>query len=314
MGLNVALASIHFYYEKRWGNDMRRRDFMVAAAIAAGGAVRRGWGETRPNQAKLDRLAVMTLSFNTVLKNPAHPDDPARTLDILDAPQMIADRFGIHHVEFQHSHFASTEPAYLKEVRDRLKVAKSEMNQICLEFGPLNISAPNRADRLETIDLAKQWIDHAVAVGCPRVMLNQGTLAPEVREPATATLKTISEYGKSRKVFVTIENRGHGPTPTNPSWEVIVEVIRAASIHANPDTGNFQDEASRAAGLREMYPLSCGSSHAHYDPERYSEANAIGIAKQVGYKGLYSIEATAANGPDPFVAVQSIIDELVKDI
>jgi sugar phosphate isomerase/epimerase len=295
-------------------SDMRRRDFMVGAVIAAGGVARRVWGETRADQAKLDRLAVMTLSFNTVLKNPAHPDDPARTLDILNAPQMIADRFGVHHVEFQHSHFASTEPAYLKEVRERLKAAKSEMNQICLEFGPLNISAPNHVVRLETIDLTKQWIDHAVAVGCPRVMLNQGTLAPEVREPAIATLKAIAKHGKKRKVFVTMENRGHGPSPTNPSWEVVVEVIRAVGIHANPDTGNFQDEASRAAGLREMYPLSCGSSHAHYDPERYSEAKAIGIGKQVGYKGLYSIEATSANGPDPYVAVQTIIDELVKDI
>jgi hypothetical protein len=292
---------------------MRRREFMVGAAVATG-VVGRVWGETLPNQAKLGRIAVMTLSFNRVLKNPAHADEPVRTLDILDAPQMIADRFGVHHVEFQHSHFASTEPAYLKEVRDRLKAAKSEANQICLEFGPLNISTPDRVVRLETIDLAKQWIDHAVAVGCPRVMLNQGTLAAEVHESAIATLKEIAEYGKKREVFVTMENRGYGPSATNPSWEVVVEVIRAAGIHANPDTGNFHDEASRAAGLREMYPLSCGSSHAHYDPERYSEANAIGIAKQVGYKGLYSVEATSANGPDPYVAVQTIINELVKDI
>jgi hypothetical protein len=116
------------------------------------------------------------------------------------------------------------------------------------------------------------------------------------------------------KVFVTMENRGYGPSSTNPSWEVVMEVTRAAGIHANPDTGNFHDEVSRAAGLRELYPLACGSSHAHYDPERYSEANAIGIAKQVGYKGLYSIEATSANGPDPYLAVQTIIGELVKDI
>jgi hypothetical protein len=95
---------------------------------------------------------------------------------------------------------------------------------------------------------------------------------------------------------------------------VVVEVVKAAGIHANPDTGNFHDEASRAAGLHAMYPLSCGSSHAHYDPTRYSEAHAIGISKEVGYKGLYSIEATDANGPDPYVAVQTIIDELVKDV
>ena len=123
---------------------------------------------------------------------------------------MIADRFGIHHVEFQHSHFASTQAAYLKEMRDRLKAARSKVNQICLEFGLLNISAPDRVVRLETIDLTKQWIDHAIAVDCPRVILNQGTLAPEVRESAIATLNEIAEHGKKRKVFVTMENRGYG--------------------------------------------------------------------------------------------------------
>jgi hypothetical protein len=291
-----------------------RRNFLIGSVMAAGLAWAQAPKRDRFEQAKLDRIGVMTLSFNGVLKSDRYPNDPKRTLDILDAPQMIADRYGVHHVEFQHTHFASTEPSYLTELRGRLKKAKSHMNQICLEFGPLNISSADPVLRIETVDLTKQWIDNAAAIGCPRVMLNQGTLAPEVRESAIATLKEIAEHGKKRKIFVTMENRGYGPSPTNPSWEVVVEVISAAGIHANPDTGNFHDEESRAAGLREMYPLSCGSSHAHYDPKRFSEANSIGIAKQVGYKGLYSIEATAANGPDPYVAVQTIIDELVKDI
>ncbi len=57
----------------------------------------------------------MTLCFNSVIKSAAHPNDPARTLDILDVPQMIADRYGVHWVELWHSHLPSTEPAYLKE-------------------------------------------------------------------------------------------------------------------------------------------------------------------------------------------------------
>ncbi len=290
---------------------MRRRDFIVGG-IAAGMA-RYAYSEVRPNQAKLDRLAVMTLAFSSLLKDPAHPEDPERKLDILDVPQMIADRYGVHHVEFQHSHFASTEEPYLKEVRDRLKQAKSSMNQICMEFDTLNISAPSRYVRLETIDLTKQWIDHAVILGCPRVMINQGTLAPEVRETAIATLKTIVDYGKSRKVFVTMENRGDGGPPHQP-WEVVVEVIKASGAYANPDTGNFKDEASRAAGLRAMYPLSSGSSHAHYAPERFDEAAAIRISKEVGYKGLISVEAGRNNGADPYAAVQTVLDELVKDV
>ena len=84
------------------------------------------------------------------------------------------------------------------------------MNQINLEFGPLNISSPDPVLRLETIDLNKKWIDHAVTLGCPRVMVNQGTLAPEVRQAAIDTLKTINAYAKAKKVFVTMENRGGG--------------------------------------------------------------------------------------------------------
>ena len=319
---------------------MKRREFLIGSAMAAGAA--RVWGQ-RPDQAKLDRVAVMSLCFNPIIKSSAHADDPKRTLDILDLPDTIAERWGIHHVEMQHSHFPSVELAYLEEFRGRLKKAKSQMNQINVEFGTLNISSPDPVLRVETIDLTKKWIDHAVELGCPRVMVNQGTLAPEVRQAAIDTLKTINAYGKAKKVYITMENRGGGgggragaaagsaaatsaaatagnaqaaapPRQQSPSWEVVVEVIKASGIWANPDVGNFPDEATRAAGLRAMYPLSSGSSHCHYNPERYNEANAIKISKEVGYKGLYSIEASANNGPDPYAAVQSILDELLRDI
>jgi len=307
---------------------MKRRDLLIGAAAA--GVAARLWGES-PDPAKLHRISVMTYCFDKIIKSVGQPGDPTRTLDILDAPQMIADRYGIHHVEFQHTHFASTDRAYLKEVRDRLKRANSQMTQICLEFDALNISSPDLYVRLETIDLSRRWIDYAVELGCPRVLLNQGTLAPEVRESAIATLKTIGEYGKSKRVSVTLENRGGRrprpatagsapgpgtPPPAHPEstagWEVLVEVIKAAGVYANPDIGNFPDETERAAGLRAMYPLSAGNSHAHYAPERYSEADAIAISKEVGYKGLYSIEAGRNNGPDPYVAVQTILDALLK--
>jgi hypothetical protein len=316
---------------------MQRREFLIGSAIAAGSG--RVWGQ-RPDQAKLDRIAIMSLCFNPVIKSLAHPEDTKRTVDPLDLADMIGERYGVHHLEMQHSHFFSTESAYLEEFRGRLKKAKCQMNQINVEFGTLNISAPDAVVRLETIDLTKKWVDHAVILGCPRVMVNQGTLAPEVRQAAIDTLKTINAYAKSKKVYITMENRGGGgggrggragttggataapangapaapPRPVSPPWETVVEVIKAAGIWANPDVGNFPDEEARAAGLRAMYPLSSGSSHCHYNPERYNEANAIKISKEVGYKGLYSIEAGANNGPDPYAAVQSILDELLKDI
>ncbi len=284
---------------------MKRRQFIGSVLAAAGSSA---FGQ-RPNQSKLDRVAIMSLCFSPLLRN--------KMLELMDLPGMIAERYGVHYVEMQHSHFESTELQYFEQFKDRMKKARSRMNQINVEFGPLNISAPDPVLRLETVDLTKRWVDHAEALGCPRVMVNQGTLASEVRADAIETLKKINAYAKAKKVFITMENRGGRPVagaPPRPGWDVVVEVIKAAGIWANPDVGNFPDEDARAAGLRAMYPLSSGSSHCHYDPERYSEAAAIAISKEVGYKGLYSIEAVASNGPDPYAAVQTILDELLKDI
>src|SRR3954452_556585 len=116
---------------------MRRRDFLRTSALAAG-AARIGFAQSR--EQKLERVAIMSLCFSSILKTPAAPDDKNRTLDVMDLPQMIVERYGVHYVEMQHSHFLSTEPAYLREFRDRVKKAKAQVNQINVEFGPLNIS------------------------------------------------------------------------------------------------------------------------------------------------------------------------------
>ena len=166
----------------------------------------------------------------------AHADDPGRTIDILDFPAIIAEHYGVHHVEIQHTHFRSTEPDYLEEFGNRLKKAQSQMTQLVLELGKLNISSPDPVLRVETIDLTKRWIDHAVTLGCPRVMVNQGTLAPEVRQTAIDTLKKINAYAKTRKVWVTMENRddppgegGRAAAGAAPAdWHDEYEVIKAS--------------------------------------------------------------------------------------
>jgi hypothetical protein len=117
---------------------MKRREFIVGWAVAFGssallGGAARLWAQAS-GKAKLDRIAVMSRCFRTVLKSAGEPDDPKRTLDILDFPGMVAERYGVHHVEFQHTEFPSTEPEYLEEFRSRLQKAKSQMVQINLEF------------------------------------------------------------------------------------------------------------------------------------------------------------------------------------
>jgi len=299
---------------------VKRREFMIGSAAAAGSfaifqAAGKLWAQ-HPDRAKLDRIAIMSRSFNPILKN-INPADPSLTLEILDLPGMIAERYGVHFVEFQHTDFESTEPDYFDEFKSRLQKANSRINQINLEFRQLNISTPDPVLRLETVDLTKKWVDHAATLGCARIMVNQGTLSPEVRPFAIEALQTINRYAKAKNVFITVENKedGHASRTPRAHWDVDVEVIQEAGVWSNPDVGNFPNNEARAAGLRALYPLSSGSSHCHYNPAKYSEADALKIAREVGYKGLFSIEAEAAdNGPDPDVSVQTILDEILRDM
>jgi len=329
---------------------MRRRDFLVAAA----GAGLASATKLRAQGSKLDRIAIMSQNFDRILKTGAGPaPDGARTLDFLDFPQAIADRFNVHRVELQHAHFVSTDAAYLKDLRDRLAKAKSQIVQISLEFQTSNVSAAGFSARAQAIDLAKQWIDHAESLGCPRVMVNQGSLAAEVRQSAIDALKILGEYGKAHKVTLTVSNRDDGVPPPAPSpapapppqaapgaggagapargrvgggggqagppappatWQTVVDAVKAAGIAATPDIGNFPNETERASGLRALIPLSGGIVHCPNDPARYNLANAIKIARDARYTGIYSIETAPGTGGDPYAATKSALDEVLKNI
>ncbi len=197
---------------------MKRREFLMSA-VAGAASLRTGWaqGASQANQIKqstLDRIAIMTLNFQRMLKVPDVPDSPERTLELFDIGEMLADRYRVHKVEFQHYHIASTEPSYLKELRGRLAKSKSRATQINLEFSNLNISAPQLRDRLLAIDLTKAWIDHAVLLGAQRVMINQGgqTAQPthENKVYSIPALKTMADYGKAKGIIVSVETRGGG--------------------------------------------------------------------------------------------------------
>jgi hypothetical protein len=318
---------------------MRRREFLeVAVAVGLIEYVTRsvsGRARTRlqpkGDAAKLSRVAIMSLSFNGILKNPSQPDNPARTLDIVDLAQMYADRYGVHNIEMQHAHFPSTEPSYLKELRGRFAKTNSQVTNINLEFGPQNISAADPSLRQQAVDRTKEWIDHASALGCPRVMVNQGQPTPENKEVAIAALKAMGDYGKTRNVMVAMENRGSGnargatppagstpPAPPAPSappaYLLLVDIIKGSGTWANCDLGNFPDQETQHGGIRAMLPLTDGNCHVKLNPARYDLPTALKLTVELGYKGLYSIEAPGGGQGDPHEAVQRIYDVLVANI
>jgi sugar phosphate isomerase/epimerase len=299
---------------------MNRREFLIGSTVAFT-AARRVWGQTA-DPAKLARLAIMTYSFDRIIHVQGRPEEPGRTLDLFDIPEMFADRYHVHNVEVQHDHFGSTEPSVFKEFRARLAKTKSQVSNINLEFEEMNISSPDPVLRAQAIDLTKRWIDHALELGSPRVMVNQGRPTPETKDAAIATLTIMGDYGKSKGVKVSMEPRGggrgrgatpppDGPTPP-PPYILLTEIIKASATYANVDIGNFGDQEVQHAGMRAMFPYTVGNTHVKLNPARYDLPAALALAKELGYKGLYSIEAGGQG--DPYDNVQKIYDVLIANI
>src|SRR5689334_5023729 len=125
---------------------MERREFLVGAAATAAavaGLSRPGRAQTarKADPKKLQRIAIMTLNFNNILKLPGQAAGPERTLEVFDVAQMYADIYDIHNIEMQHSHIISTAESYLKELRARYEKSNSRITNINLEFGAMTISA-----------------------------------------------------------------------------------------------------------------------------------------------------------------------------
>ena len=291
---------------KRDKANMQRREFLITSAMALGSAAR-PWGWMQPPQSKTDRLAIMVYSFQRVLKLPARPSSPERTLEVFDVPEMFADRYKVHNVEMQHNYFESTEASFFKDFLARLAKTRSRVSNINLELGNMNIAAPDPALRAQAIDLTRAWIDHAVLLGSPRVMINQGKLTQENKAAAIEALTHMTAYGQTKKIMVGAEPRGD-------DFTLLTEVIRAGGAYTNPDVGNFGgDQAHQHDGIRAMFPYTGGNCHMKMlNPATYDLAAAIALIKSLGYTGLYSIENEQQG--DPYENVQKVYDLVLANI
>jgi hypothetical protein len=71
------------------------------------------------------------------------------------------------------------------------------------------------------------------------------------------------------------------------------------------------NEENTERGLRLLYPLSKTVSHVKWNPERFNFATAISISKEMGFKGVYSMET---GGPEPYAMQQELLDRLLMNL
>ena len=311
---------------------MRRREFLnrMAGGVALGSALRGAnplWAAALAQTAqsgtagKRRRIAVSTWSLHSYFPKTREKSStlPGKMLELLDFPEMIADRYKVHHLEFCAPHFASVEPNYLKELKARLAKAHSQLVNIPVDIPELwkggGLSDPDEQVRGAAIEGARKWIDIGAEMGARSVRCDPGKMKPENLTPTIDSYKQLAAHAKAKGIDVIIENHG-GVGSEHP--EELVKLFAGVGKDfkgALPDFANFPDEPTRERGLKLLFPYArvvCHAKGLEFDAEgnetKFNFPRCVEISKQAGFKGIYSIEFEGLG--DPHVGVQKTLDEL----
>jgi sugar phosphate isomerase/epimerase len=259
---------------------------------------------------KLQRVCVSSWSFHTFFERDSK--NPAKVLmDVLDFPEMVADRYRVHHVEIVLPHFADPDPGRIAEFKKRLAKAHSRVVNMPLDFAVLwnkpAISSSDAAERNAALGMYKSGIDTAAQIGSPTVRCDPGVVNLDDPSLTVDGYKQLAAYAGAKGIKVVVEN--HGPIAKDP--EALVGILKAAGVGSLPDFGNFPDEETRERGLRALFPLADDLAHAKLrDGQDFGRC--VRIANESGFKGVFSIEASGKG--DPYVEVQTIADALVANL
>jgi sugar phosphate isomerase/epimerase len=314
---------------------MTRRRFLLRTTEVAAASLSAVAGHGSARQAhraygfdpydKRNRVGISSWSFHNYFQTTREKDlnDAGSALVLLDFPEMIADRYQVHNLEFVAPHFASTEPTYIQELKLKLQSAHSRLVNIPVDIPEIwregGLSDLHDSVRNAAIAGSKSWIDIAKELGAQSVRCDPGRISADDLTPTLDSYRKLAAYGGSKGITVTIENHG-GVGSEHP--EQLIQIFKQAGssfIGSLPDFGNFPDEETRMLGLALLFPYArtvCHAKGLNIDAlgteTKFDFKRCVEISKQASFKGTYSIEY---EGPgDSYLGVEAVLNELIRFI
>lgn len=174
--------------------------------------------------------------------------------------------------------------------------------------------APERPGQIEMV---RQWIDHAAAMGAPHVRVfagvhPKGVSAEQAERNAIDTLAEVAVHAEEKGVFLGIEN--HDSISQSDRLLRIVRAVESPHVGVNLDTGNFVAEdvyAEIAAAVPYALNVQIKTQIKGPDGKTKSPADierAVKILRDGGYEGYVVLEFEEET--DPYEAVPPLLEKL----
>ena len=301
-------------------SSLSRRNFLKTSACGAAALLAAAEPHLDFPSAPRARLAVTSWPFRAYMATAGNHDTSKKLIDAKDFAAMVAERFDIHNINPLSSHFRSTEPAYLDELRE--STAKAGSHIVDLGHGGRPFYHPDAARRQDAVAFGKKGVDIAAAIGSPSSRQHV-TPAPGGKADvnlAAETLGEVAAYGEKHNIVINLEN--DVPVAEDPYFLVaVIEKVRSPYLRGLPDFANSMNPRGDAewnykavaAMFEHVFNMAhvksafAGSSGKVYEVDL---ARLFAIAKNAGYRGYFSMEADMPG--DPFENTQKLAEATIK--
>ncbi|MSU48421.1 MAG: hypothetical protein EXS37_04895 [Opitutus sp.] len=297
-------------------DPMGRRQFIATGTVLAGGLATRAHGAVAQNAAWAGEVGLTTSSiFRQMTEGRTN-----RKFDLLDLPKIMRDELGMKVLDLNSGSFASRDPAQLERFRHALDEAgcavsnvKVNTTVLGVKVQDLSIESADRATREKAIDLYRDWILAASRVGARWVRPFPSDVRPDLAV-LVESLTELADFADGLKMSVILENAGWMTSDA----DAIPRVVEAMGgrIGAQPDTGSWENNALREAGLVKAFPhaVSCDFKFGKIGPNgehtAYDLKHCFDLGWQAGFRGPWVLEHAGENTKELFRELTWVRDQL----
>ena len=243
---------------------------------------------------------------------------------------VVSRELGIDAVEYVNQFFKeqAKDEKYLTELN---KIAKNEgvTNVLIMCDGEGMVGAPEKEERIKTVENHKKWIDAAAFLGCHSIRVNAGSKGTyeEQQKLAADGLHMLCEYGDTKKINVIVEN--HGGLSSNADWLVgVMKLADHKRVGTLPDFGNFVinretgEEFDRYKGVELLMPYAKGVSGKSYafdaqgNETKMDFFRLMKIVKDSGFTGYVDVEyeGSELSEKDGIIATKKLLEKVFASL
>lgn len=234
---------------------------------------------------------------------------------LVELPRIARDELGMRVLDLATSNLPSEDPALLDRVREAAEEAGAILTNLKMNQPGLDLGSPEPEAREKAVAVYSKSIDAAARLGMRWVRPLPTKHAPEDREAFLDNLRRLADHAAERDLAMLVENFGWMQSDPNSIADLIAAIGR--DLPACPDTGNWDSEEIRHAGLARSFPLAAtcdfkvrtlGPDHEHaaWDLER-----CFRIGAEAGFRGPWCIEHGHADRETLFGELRWIRDRIV---